>query len=138
MAYAYQADVWCDSCGQKHVEDLTAQGKAPFDSMDYSSFDSDDFPKSYDAKHDEADTPQHCAGCDEFLRNPLTSDGYAYVQSTLNDLPALTSTGKLKLAGHEILAEWAIWYDFRYWDSEDCEDYPEKHTTPGWYSDESF
>ncbi len=28
----------------------------------------------------ESDTPSHCGGCQEFLENPLTADGYQYVR----------------------------------------------------------
>ena len=135
MGYVYQADVYCDSCGESIVKELTGQGKAPEDSLDHSSFDSDYFPKSYDHRREDSDSPQHCAECGDFLRNPLTQDGYQYVQSALGDLPALTSLHKLRTAGHSFLAEWASWYDFTYWDAEDCEDYG-RSRRPGWYSRE--
>ena len=76
MAYIYQADVWCDECGKAIIDELTAQGKAPEDPDDETSYDSDDFPKSFDAESDEADGPQNCADdkCagdyGTFLQNP--------------------------------------------------------------------
>jgi phage FluMu gp28-like protein len=88
-------------------------------------------------ENEESDTPAHCAKCEEFMRNPLTSEGYTYVQSALADLPALDSIAKLRAAGRDALADWASWYNFRYWDSEDCED-TGGNRAPGWYSDESF
>lgn len=51
------------------------------DASDEGSYDSDDFPKGpYPEGGGEADTPQHCDSCHEFLENPLTSDGMAYVR----------------------------------------------------------
>lgn len=137
MGYVYQADVYCDDCGERICSEIRAQGIAPEDFMDHSSYDSDDFPKSYDHKNDESDTPEHCAKCHEFLYNPLTSAGYAYVQAALNDLPALTSIGKLVGGNHEFLATWANWYDFQYLDAEDCAD-EMTGRLPGWYSREAF
>lgn len=138
MEYIYQADTYCEKCGDEICDRIRQSGKAPEDELDLHAYDSDNFPKPYSAYYEESDTPQHCAGCDEFLRNPLTSDGYKYVESSLNELPALTSLYKLRKEGRDVLAEWASWYNFRYWDSEDCADWPEKHSVPGWYSDESY
>lgn len=139
MGYIYQADTYCDDCGNAICERLKAEGKAPEDTMDHSSYDSDDYPKSADVENEESDTPHHCAGCGEFLRNPLTSAGYKYVQSALNTIPAGTSIASLRTAGHLHLAVRAAWYNFRYWDAEDCaDDLLGKHPVPGWYSDEAF
>lgn len=139
MPYIYQADVWCDSCGERIKAELARAGQAPEDPMDHYSYDSDEYPKDADIEHEEADTPQHCSKCDLFFRNPLTSEGYQYVQSELNDLPALTTAAKLREAGHPFLADWANWYSFLYWDAEDCaDDVLGKHPKPGWYSSESF
>ena len=42
--------------------------------------DSDTYPQGpYAYGGGEADSPQHCDGCQTFLWNPLTSDGYLYV-----------------------------------------------------------
>ena len=140
MGYVYQADVYCDECGDNIRGKLHAQGKAPEDIMDHSSYDSDDFPKDANVEHEESDIPQYCAQCGKFLYNPLTSEGYKYVRAALSELPALTSIPKLQTAGHPHLANWASWYGFRYWDAEDCADYfqDERQREPGWYSDEAF
>jgi len=140
MGYIYQADTYCDNCGDNIRGKLHAQGKAPEDVMDHQSYDSDDFPKDADIEREESDTPQHCAQCQKFLYNPLTSAGYWHVQSALNELPALTSIDKLQLGGHSHLADWASWYNFRYWDTEDCAGYfqDERKREPGRYSDEAF
>jgi hypothetical protein len=142
MGYIYQADTYCDDCGDNIRGKLHAQGLAPEDIMDHSSYDSDDFPKDADVEYEEADAPQHCAQCHKFLRNPLTSDGYSYVQEKLNE-SGITGLGELH-ESNAVLEDWGGWYGFRYWDAEDCaedcDDYfqDERKRTPGWYSDEAF
>lgn len=130
--YIYQADVYCGHCGDAICGSLTAQGKAPLDSMDQSSYDSDDYPKSADVEC-ESDTPQYCGGCEVFLSNSLTSSGYAYVKDALDETDAV-KVSQLS----EVLQEWAGWYNFRYWDAEDCSDGLDTTRKPGWYSDESY
>src|SRR3954463_9207992 len=85
MGYIYRADVYCDDCGNAIRVQIKANGDAPEDELDYYSYDSDDYPKDADIEHEESDSPQHCAKCDQFLHNPLTSDGYEYVQSKLTE-----------------------------------------------------
>ena len=133
MGYIYQADVYCDDCGDEIRGKLHAQGKAPEDVMNSASYDSDDFPKDYDHRHEESDTPEHCVKCGKFLRNPLTQDGYWYVQEKLNESGA-NRLHKLS----DPLWDWAGWYDFSYWDQEDCGDWfqDERKRQPGWYSRE--
>jgi hypothetical protein len=107
MAYTYQADVWCDSCGEAIRADLEREGKAPANPDDETSYDSDDYPKWYDAEGEEADGPQNCADgkCagdrGTFLQNQLTSEGYRALKSMLDehgpDLP-------------EHAREWADYY----------------------------
>ncbi|MFN0317543.1 MAG: hypothetical protein ACKVQA_21165 [Burkholderiales bacterium] len=47
--------------------------------------DSSEYPKGpYDEGGGEADSPQHCGGCREFLENPLTPDGMEYVRDAKN------------------------------------------------------
>lgn len=135
MGYIFQADVYCDECGEAIRRNLAEV--APEDALDRHSHDSEDYPKGAAVEQDEADCPQHCADCGEFLNNPLTSEGYKYVQSALSDLPALTSLLKLKEANHPHLAEWAIYYGFIYWTAEDCED-DGRHDKAGWYSREAY
>jgi hypothetical protein len=134
MGYTYKADVYCDDCGDQIRGKLHAQGKAPEDTMDHSSYDSDDFPKSAYIEREESDVPEHCAQCKKFLRNPLTSAGYENVRERLNDT-GLTSRSRLS----DPLHDWAGWYDFTYCEAEDCaDDSLGKHPTPGWYSSESY
>lgn len=119
-AFTYQADVWCKHCGQNIINDLTANGKAPADPENESSYDSGDFPKSYDPDSESADSPQNCASgtCGgvytsngrqltygTFLENGLTEDGYQALQQMLNKAGQyLTPPQK----------EWAEFYGFSY------------------------
>ena len=98
--------------------------------MDYSSYDSDDYPKS--TLIGESDSPEHCNGCGVFLHNELTGDGYRYVQEKLN-ATGLTSiyVGSMSIA----LKEWATWYTFDYWTAEECAE-DGRHQAAGWYSQE--
>ena len=57
--YVYNADTYCDSCGDRIREELTAAGLAPKDAGDEYSYDSDDFPKY--AAEEATDGPDHCA-----------------------------------------------------------------------------
>lgn len=131
MGYIYQADVYCDECGdaiRKRLSDV-----APEDPLDHRSYDSDDYPKEADVEHDESDCPEHCAACHEFLRNPLTSAGYKYVQEKLSDTGMKSIyQGNVSIA----LKQWATWYGFTYWTAEDCQD-DSRHSEPGWYSNEA-
>lgn len=140
MGYIYQADTYCNDCGGRIRSSLrgTHPALCPEDEMDHYSYDSDNYPKDADIEHEESDIPQHCAQCGDFLHNPLTSEGYKYVQDALNQIPAGTSIAKLINAGHEHLADWAGWYDFRYWDAEDCADGLDPNRKPGWYSSEVY
>ena len=106
MAYIYQADVWCDSCGEHIKAELDREKKTPEDVDDESSFDSDEYPKQYDAENEEADDPQNCAdgrcggfsngsSYGTFLQNQLTQEGYRYLKSMLDShAPLSPSTRK--------------------------------------------
>lgn len=59
--YVYQADTWCDSCGEAIREELA--NVAPVLIDDPHTFDSDDYPKW--AQEGECDYPNHCASADE-------------------------------------------------------------------------
>ena len=117
-AYIYQADIWCESCGEQIRRELIRTGKAPSDPQDESSYDSDDFPKGpYPDGGGEADMPQHCgsggtcllAEVDNgrtygaFLENPLTEDGRAYVLKALRD--------HYTKGGSPLASMWAAYYD---------------------------
>ncbi len=58
--YVYNADTYCDSCGEAIRADLTRADLAPADPSDEYSYDSDDFPKGpYPCE--STDSPDHCA-----------------------------------------------------------------------------
>ena len=98
MAYMYQAAWLCEECGEKARAELAAEGRAPADPEDESSYDSDDFPKGpYPDGGGEADSPQHCDRCGKFLENPLTAEGYKYVREAIRE-------------GGEGVEEWADFY----------------------------
>jgi sarcosine oxidase delta subunit len=81
--YIFQADIYCEGCGEEIKKEIEAAGNAPADAEDEHTFDSDDYPKGpYPDGGGESDTPQHCGGCRAFLYNPLTQDGYAYLRES--------------------------------------------------------
>lgn len=76
-AYVFQAALYCAPCG----EAIRSRLPAP---PDASCFDSGDYPAGpYPDGGGEADSPQHCEACGEFLRNALTADGVQYVRETI-------------------------------------------------------
>ena len=106
-AYAFQAALYCEPCGEQLARELSARGLRD-------SGDSDEFPQGpYPDGGGEADIPQHCdagEGClaaevlggrkvGAFLENPLTDDGVSYVQQALAQEP-----------GSAIVARWAQFY----------------------------
>lgn len=136
MGYVYQADTYCNDCGNEIRKELA--NSAPEDPLDHHSYDSDDYPKDANLEREEADIPQHCAKCGEFLHNPLTSEGYKYVQSALNEFrTSVTSLARFASSNHPHLAEWGNWYGFTYWTDEDCKD-DGRHDRAGWYSSEAY
>ena len=97
-AYIYQADLICEDCGNKIIEQLEKKGVED-------TGDSDDFPQGpHSDGGGESDSPQHCgigSGCVNKIHipggatigmplgNPLTSDGVKYLRdSVANDIIA--------------------------------------------------
>jgi hypothetical protein len=113
MPYVYQADVWCDSCGECIKAELAQAGQAPEDPEDESSFDSDEYPKHYDSENEESDTPENCAdgncagGYGTFLRSQLTAEGYKYLKNMLDGHGATLP---------DYAREWADFYQFSYFE----------------------
>ncbi len=100
--YIYNASLYCEACGEKAREELTAEGKAPDDVEDESSYDSGDFPKGpYPVS--EADYPHYCDDCGAFLENPLTSEGVDYVRGLIEDAIISGKPGAC-------VAEWQAFY----------------------------
>ena len=92
MSYAYNADIYCDNCAEE-IKRLCGEDTG----------DTDEYPQYVD--NDEADCPQHCGDCGEFLENALTMDGYDYVKEAIMD--------DLKAGNDNSVAvtEWAPYYD---------------------------
>ncbi len=118
MAYIYQADTWCDDCGEHIKADIAREHPelVPDDPEDESSFDSDQYPKQYDATNEESDSPQNCTSgnCADmangqnygtFLENQLTSEGYKYLKGMLDGHGATLP---------QFAQEWADYYQFAY------------------------
>lgn len=75
--YVYRAALLCERCGRDAIDELLSDGVEPDE-------DSDSWPQGpYPDGGWEADCPQHCDHCNEFLRNPLTGDGHDYVRDKL-------------------------------------------------------
>ena len=114
MAYTYQADVWCTSCGQAIIAGLEILRTVPENPEDESSFDSDEYPKHYDPENEESDGPENCADGNcageygTFLENRLTQEGYRYLKSMLDGHGATLP---------EFAKEWADFYQFEYHDN---------------------
>jgi hypothetical protein len=120
-AYVYQAALWCGPCVIKRlVEEKKASpgvlGMQPAEALqqivssngfaDESDYDSDDLPKGpYSDGGGEADSPQHCDGCGLLLENPLTPDGYRYVNEKLTE-HARDGSGDAK-----VLKQWSERYN---------------------------
>lgn len=79
--YTFQADSYCDSCGQAiraelieaERRDPNMEGSVPRDPDDERSYDSDDFPKY--GNEDATDYPDHCASRAECLE-PIDLGAY--------------------------------------------------------------
>jgi len=98
-AYVYKAELYCLACGHEIVTNLMAENNCPANTLDESSYDSDDFPKGpYPNGGGSSDTPQHCAKCGVFLENPLTTEGVDYVREVVNSTP------------RSIVAKWKTFY----------------------------
>lgn len=83
-AYTFKAALCCEDCAadiKAALEKTT--GQPPLELRE----SSDHWPQGpYGNGGGEADTPQHCDSCGEFLENPLTSDGVKYVREVLADI----------------------------------------------------
>lgn len=94
-AYIYDADIWCEACGEAIRKQITTEGHSPDHPDDECTYDSSEFPKGpYTEGGGESDCPQHCSAGERcinaieisggrrigaFLENNLTADGFDYV-----------------------------------------------------------
>jgi hypothetical protein len=82
--YFYNGDIYCEPCGEGIRDLLSVPEYDSFDPGDERTWDSSEWPKGPEGDGGgEADTPQHCGQCNLFLANPLTSDGYSYLITTI-------------------------------------------------------
>jgi len=72
VAFTADADIWCPDCA---AEKYGPDKQTPPYRLD----DEGNEVHAVFSGSDEADTPQHCAGCGAFLENDLTPDGARYV-----------------------------------------------------------
>src|SRR5262245_39730866 len=108
--YMYQADLYCEECGEGLKEriwgahDLQILLGEDFDPNDETTWDSDEYPKGpYLEGGGESDSPCHCGShgdcCNAitlengskvgaFLENPLTTHGLDYVQNAIQEFYA--------------------------------------------------
>ncbi len=99
--YVYQAALYCEACGTDMVARKAGRVRA------WQSQDSDYCPQGpYSAGGGEADCPQHCGGCGEFLQNPLTADGLAYVRDKVTEWRAMPDPVRRR----QVIALWADFY----------------------------
>lgn len=138
-AYVYNADLFCEQCGERIREALNKEGKAPEDPEDEKSYDSDDYPKGpYPDGGGDADAPVHCGSGEDclgvetigtmeeipgirepnhplkvglFLQNPLTRDGIRYVEEAVEDDPE-----------SPVVKLWADFYEIEIPEEEEGED----------------
>jgi hypothetical protein len=121
-AYVYQAAFSCEDCIkqiliEKHLApknlssaDTLANVLHMHDYCSESDYDSDELPKGPYSEGGEADSPQHCDACGCFLENPLTTDGYRYVNEQLIK-HACDGDGNA-----QVLVEWAKFYNACYYE----------------------
>lgn len=108
-AYVYKAALCCEDCARQIMTGLQ-QPAPPFDT------DSDSYPQGPLCDGGgEADTPQHCDRCGEFLENTLTPDGDSYVRSKAEKFTCPGDSWeevatRAEEAGKDNLAGWIRYY----------------------------
>jgi hypothetical protein len=116
--YIYQAELWCPTCAKEIAADIQQNypQQVPADPTDERSYDSDNYPKGPEFEG-ESDSPDHCAGCKIFLENPLTTDGYEYMKSMVDEALA-------KGRGEEPhIKEWMDFYGYHGPEVEETEEH---------------
>jgi hypothetical protein len=98
MAYIYCADIYCDDCGKEICRNIKAEGHAPEDVNDETTFDSDEYPKYCDDDA-ETDSPQHCgnhADCINFIR---LGDGDSQINNIFHQFSLFTKIVRIYCFG---------------------------------------
>lgn len=84
--FIFDAEMYCEDCGESIRADLDLRGETPFDPDDETTYNSDEYPKGpYSDGGGESDTPGHCGACRTYLGNPLTSVGVEYTLEYLDE-----------------------------------------------------
>jgi hypothetical protein len=128
--YIYNADQYCEDCGQAIKDRLKAEGHAPANPDDEHTYDSGEYPKGPYVPN-ESDGVDHCGSGDDcvnaielsdgrkigaWLENELTADGVSYVRQAIRE--ALNSGQP-----NEVVDLWAEWYeDYDLGDDDEDED----------------
>jgi len=98
-AWIYAADIYCEDCACDISDKLDVVRFSEVPKLPYEKH-GDDYPQGpYADGGGEADTPNHCGSCGEFLENSLTQDGENYVRD------AMTGDGDAT-----VLAQWREFY----------------------------
>ncbi len=113
MTYIYNDDIFCDDCGKSICQRIDAEGHAPADPDDETSYDVDEYPKYSDGSS-EADSPQHCSSLDDCINAIELPDGYKIGVWLGNEL---TSYGEeyvveVVLEGGDVADLWRYYYDY--------------------------
>ena len=95
-SWTHNAAIYCDDCKPDNgCSDDRCDG------------DSDCCPQPVFSTSDESDTPQHCAVCNVFLENALTSDGVERLRENLSSNGNVRFKGEMRsFYGLEDIREW--------------------------------
>jgi hypothetical protein len=109
QVYIYQADIYCEDCGRKIRKRIKAEGNAPADPRDETTYDSDEYPKGPTADGGgESDKPEHCGACHCSLENSLTTDGVEYVLEHAAEALKRGSANDVEREWVESLADYSL------------------------------
>lgn len=122
-AYVFQAALLCEDCGDEVKRQTRHRTALIRPTRTNRCMTPATGPKGpYGEGGGEADSPQHCDHCGEFLDNPLTGDGENYVIDAFREY---VDTGRGNL---EVLQAWRDAYGW-------CWDHVEEVTIPLWEED---
>jgi len=108
----YQADLFCEDCGEEIRDALTNSGNAPDDPDDEYSYDSDDFPKGPESSG-ESDSVHHCGSGDACVNAIILPYGSKIGAWLGNDLTeeGLQSVCEAVQDGSDVSVLWYVWYE---------------------------
>ena len=107
--FAYQADLYCDDCG----DDIRAEQEERVSNCPALKDDSDAYPQ-WAPDDSESDCPQHCAACGVFLENPLTDEGIGYVVGAVQEFISSRNPDNHYAATRgdaTVIKQWVEYYD---------------------------